>query len=308
MTNGELAFLALAEELNFTRAADRIYMSQQGLSDHIKRLEQEYNTKLVVRKPHVELTQSGEALYKMLNQKAAMEKDIKRLIIDLNHGEAGDVYVGISSSRVRVLTSDLVQTYYESHPGVRVHVESGLTADLVQALIQGELDCVIGKNVTGNKELVVEQMFSDPVYIALPEDVAKKHFGDAKKARIEDCADLKFIRGRHEQAQLDVIDDFTARKGITLNNIVSVPDFNVQAALCIRLKAAMFCSKSFAFFPGGEIMRKHLRIMEIEGLTLQDEISLVTKKDRTYPACVEEFLDTIRQSLDEFYNKAIANK
>ena len=55
MTNSEIAFMALAEELNFTRAAERIFMSQQGLSDHIKRLEAEYDTQLVTRRPEVTL-------------------------------------------------------------------------------------------------------------------------------------------------------------------------------------------------------------------------------------------------------------
>ena len=73
MTNGELAFIALAEEKNFTRAAEKIFMSQQGLSDHIRRLEQEYNTVLVTRKPSIELTGSGRALYNMLLEKQTME-------------------------------------------------------------------------------------------------------------------------------------------------------------------------------------------------------------------------------------------
>lgn len=61
MTNSEKLFLILAEELNFRRAAARAFLSQQGLSDHIRRLEGCYGTPLFYRRPRVSLTPAGEA-------------------------------------------------------------------------------------------------------------------------------------------------------------------------------------------------------------------------------------------------------
>lgn len=306
MTNGELAFMALAEELNFTRAAEKIYMSQQGLSDHIRRLEQEYDTILVTRKPHVELTQSGRALYHMLTQKSAMEKDVQRLISDINQGDAGDVYVGMALSRVKVFAKDIITKYYEKHPGVRIHVITDQTVNLVQLLMQGQIDCMIGKNMSENPELNVEHIYDDPVYIAVIEEEAYKRSGDASVARIEDYADLPYVRGRHELDTMDVIDNFVRSKDIVLNNAISVTDSNVQATLCAELGAAMFCSKSFAFSEEGQNMRKHLRILEIEGLDHTDSISIATKKNRAYPRCVREFVSDMRDTMNEFYERTIA--
>lgn len=306
MTNGEIAFMALAEELNFTRAAEKIYMSQQGLSDHIKRLEQEYDTVLVTRKPHVELTQSGRALFHMLTSKNAMEKDVKRLIIDINQGDAGDVYVGMTSSRVRVFAGDIISRYYKEHQGVRIHVLTEPTANLVQMLIQGQIDCIIGKNIPENSELDAELMYNDPVYIAVPEAEAKKRSGDASVARIEDYTDIPFVRGRHELDTMDVIDNFVRGKKIELNNAISVTDSHVQANLCAELGAAMFCSRSFAYSAEGDMMRKKLRILDIEGLDHTDKISVATKKGRAYPRCVREFVEIAKESILDFYDRAIA--
>lgn len=56
-------FVELAENLNFTRAAQNLSTSQQNLSVHIKKLEDYYDTILFHRKPQIKLTQAGSALY-----------------------------------------------------------------------------------------------------------------------------------------------------------------------------------------------------------------------------------------------------
>lgn len=60
MNPAENVFLILCEELNFTRATERCFMTQQGLSTHIRKLEEQYGTKLFIRKPRTELTESGK--------------------------------------------------------------------------------------------------------------------------------------------------------------------------------------------------------------------------------------------------------
>lgn len=306
MTNGELAFIALAEEKNFTKAAEKIYMSQQGLSDHIKRLEQDYNTTLVTRKPSVELTGSGRALYNMLLEKQTMDRDIRRLISDIDQGDEGEVRVGITSSRMRVISSDIIQKYHEAHPNVHIRIISDITVILMDMLEAGDLDLVIGVNPDARRGLDIEPVFDDPLYIAVPEKIALERSGDAGKVDISVYQDVPFIRDVNLSKTSNEVDAFLIRNNIRLNAIIEINDYNEQAALCNRLGAAMFCSKSFAFFSGGEIIRKGLRILEVEGLDHSVSICLVTSGSRLYPKCVTDFVDTARSSLKHFFDKHIA--
>ena len=68
----------------------------------------------------------------------------------------------------------------------------------------------------------------------------------------------------------------------------------------------MFCSKSFAFFSDGEIIRKGLRILQVDGLDHSVTICLVTSGSRLYPKCVTDFVDIARSSLKHFFDKHIA--
>ncbi|MBQ6315148.1 MAG: LysR family transcriptional regulator [Mogibacterium sp.] len=305
MTNGENAFMALAEELNFTRAAEKIYMSQQGLSDHIKRLEKEYDTVLVARKPEVALTASGQELYNMLRAKQAMERDIHRMIAGIDNGDVGEVNIGIPTSRARVFTSDIVEKYHKEHPHVRIRIVSELTFILQEMLEEGDLDFIIGVDPMPQKDMRVEYVFDDPVYMAIPEDIARERSGSASSTDIRLYQDLPFVRDLHESSTGNMIDAFLAQNKIFLNNIISINDHNEQAALCKRLGAAMFCSKSFAFFDGGDIMRKGLRVMGIEGLNESVKVCLVMSEKRVYPKCVEDFIEVTRESLHRFADRHI---
>ena len=55
-------FLTVVEEMNFTRAAERLYITQQALSGHIRRLEEHYGVTLFRRRPTLKLTAEGEAM------------------------------------------------------------------------------------------------------------------------------------------------------------------------------------------------------------------------------------------------------
>ena len=55
-------FVALAEEMNFTKASEALHITQQSLSGSIKRLEEEYGVELFQRKPYLKLTPAGETM------------------------------------------------------------------------------------------------------------------------------------------------------------------------------------------------------------------------------------------------------
>lgn len=65
MNTAEEYFMAVVREKSIARAAEKLYLSQQNLSNSIKRLEQRYGV-LFWRKPHFCLTAEGEALYRTL--------------------------------------------------------------------------------------------------------------------------------------------------------------------------------------------------------------------------------------------------
>ena len=122
MDTSEKMFLLAVEELNFTKAAHKAYVTQQCLSDHIKRLETSLGTKLFYRNPKLSLTPSGEALYVTLQRISAIEENLHTRIQEIEKGQVGTIRLGINATREKILLPDLLAQYHDLFPQVMVSV------------------------------------------------------------------------------------------------------------------------------------------------------------------------------------------
>lgn len=116
-------FRMLAQERNFTSAAEKLYISQQSLSEHIKKLEAEVGTALIVRKRPLELTPAGEIFYRaageMLDIKEKMLYDItESLSADERH-----LTIGIPTYEDPPYLAGLLAYFSQEFPQIRVDVK-----------------------------------------------------------------------------------------------------------------------------------------------------------------------------------------
>ncbi|AXX20516.1 LysR family transcriptional regulator [Serratia marcescens] len=138
-----LSFVAVCDSNSFTRAAERVFLSQSTVSQQVRRLEEMLGKPLFERSSHqVLLTEEGVKLL-----------SYARRIIALNE-EAHDALTGIWRDGVlrigmpedfAVPTTELLAEFSREHPHLRLDVASGLSADLHSAYAREELDLILVK-------------------------------------------------------------------------------------------------------------------------------------------------------------------
>ncbi|MBV9684688.1 MAG: LysR family transcriptional regulator [Solirubrobacterales bacterium] len=137
-------FVAVAEELNFSRAADRLHMAQPPLSAAIRQLEQELGTELLLRTTReVRLTEAGSAFLdgarRTLTELDRARSDAQRAAA----GEIGQLRIGFSwSARFETLPA-LGRTFRASHPDVSLLTEEMWNARMLPALRSGAIDLAV---------------------------------------------------------------------------------------------------------------------------------------------------------------------
>ena len=163
-------FVAVAEELNFTRAAERLHIAQQPLSAAIARLEHQLGGRLFDRTTRrVTLTDIGVALLEPARAALQAADTAVATARAVATGEAGDVSIGLSAGAWYGL-GELFEALRERHPGLRLHVHQQSTRPLVDAVRGGRLDLAVGLCVRVPDDLEARRLKDEPVVLVLAAD------------------------------------------------------------------------------------------------------------------------------------------
>jgi DNA-binding transcriptional LysR family regulator len=161
------SFVAVAEELNFTRAAERLGIAQQPLSQQIARLERDVGARLFERSTRrVSLTDAGRSLYGDAVELLARLDDARRRALLASRGEAGRITIGCGSYAVESLLPRLLRTFRDRYPGVTVSLYEGHTADQLEALRRGDIDIAFAISPAESEDLVAETISEDGFVVA----------------------------------------------------------------------------------------------------------------------------------------------
>ncbi len=156
-------FVAIAEERSFTRAAERLWVAQPGLSTQIRRLEAELGVQLFERHTRgVDLTPAGE----LFLQRARVVLDAADIAAatgrDLEAGAIGTVRLGVASEARWHLASNLLERFSQERPGVELTVLEGYGGTLWRNLRDGRLDALIAPSGHAAVDLNALELGSEP--------------------------------------------------------------------------------------------------------------------------------------------------
>ncbi|KUJ63162.1 LysR family transcriptional regulator [Flavobacteriaceae bacterium CRH] len=136
-------FIITAEVLHFTKAAELCFVTQSGLSQQIKKLEEELGMPLFVRiGKKVQLTEAGSVFLIHAKQVIENVQSGKQAIDDLNQMIGGELRIGVTYI-FGLLVLPIVNSFAKTYPHLKIVVEYGTTEPLEQKLLNNELDLVL---------------------------------------------------------------------------------------------------------------------------------------------------------------------
>jgi DNA-binding transcriptional LysR family regulator len=134
-------FLAAARHKSFSAAAESLLMAQPSLSEQVRRLEAELGVPLFVRAGRgLELTEAGRLLLPHAERTLAEAEQAREAVREVREITGGTVAFGTFSSAHHYLTGGLVQDFRARHPGVRIRVVGQNSAEVADAVRNGELE------------------------------------------------------------------------------------------------------------------------------------------------------------------------
>lgn len=168
------AFHAVAEHGGFSKAAQALSLTQPAVSDHVRRLEQDYGVKLFERGPRgVTATELGARLFALTRHLLDCERDARQLLESAGGLETGSLSLAADAPDLAIA---LIGAFRKRHPGIVVTLSVANAAECMQRVLSSTVDAAITAAPQVHRRLASRVLRSDPLVAMVPaaHPVAKK--------------------------------------------------------------------------------------------------------------------------------------
>lgn len=190
-------FLVAAEELNFTKAARRLFISQQSLSNHISNMEKEFDVVLFNRTTPLTLTYAGQALKARSRQILELKDETYRELADIKDFSVGQLTIGVSHTRGRVILPEILPVYKERFPNIELKLVEGKSSELAADMIHGDVDLIIDMLPFKVENMATVPVCEEEILLVVPDAVLERTFPgrlDEIKGKLAEHTDFSLLK------------------------------------------------------------------------------------------------------------------
>jgi DNA-binding transcriptional LysR family regulator len=284
-------FVAVAEELNFTRAARRVHIAQPPLSQQIRRLEQELGVDLFRRsKRQVALTEAGKEFLDQARRVLRCAAEAREAVGAVGKGERGRLAIAAIYSAAYVIVPRILRAFHARYPRVEVTLAEMSIAAQHRALHEGAIDVGIVRPPTFDTALNYLPIAQDRLIAVLPQrhPLARKQSVSLKEIAAEPFLSLPRALSQSEGAR---VAELFEGHGLSLDILHEVAEMHSLVCLVAAGLGVSVVPESVS----------HLRLAGIAYRALATKtpatpIYLVWKKDATSPV-LPRLVETARAAM-----------
>jgi len=213
----DMVFIAVAENLSFSKAADELFISQPAITKHIRELERQLNEALFERKGNkIYLTRQGKITYRHLKQihqqYAEMEFELSR-----QHGHVkGALSIGASSTISQYVIPSAIASFHHRYPGINVSLFNGNSFEMEQLLIENKIDLAVVENASSKAGIRYQKFMDDEIIIVTGSQSA---FARRNALSAEEIQQIPIVLREQGSGTLEVIYNELKKQGINLEKL-----------------------------------------------------------------------------------------
>lgn len=225
-------FLAVADELHFGRAAERLHMAQPPLSRTIKQIERELGSQLFERNTRsVRLTAAGQALVDPAREVLESLRRAETAVRSADGGEVGLVRIAFAGVSTHRLVGRLARVVRSQRPGIQLELSSqNFAQPAMRRLVQGDCDIALGRWDVIPADVSARVVQQDSLVMALPDTHA---LAGSRRISVAELRDTPFVSlPPHEGAVLpDRLRRLARDSGFVADVVQVAPDTQTALAL-----------------------------------------------------------------------------
>lgn len=271
-------FLTVCRTGSFTRAAEQLHVTQPAVSQHVRQLERHYGCALFTKAGRgVEPTEEGELLYRALD---AAENDERRLRAELEArrraGGRAPLRFGCTRTVADYVAPRILPAHLLRHPGERICMRTGNTAELVALIDGGEIDFALVEG-SFDREAFEWEVFSREHFVAVAAAGEAPRGIDALLAR-------RLVLREPGSGTREILERHLAARGLSVGDFADTVEISSIPAIKACVAAGAGVSFLYRAAVEAELARGVLADVTPEGLALEHDFSLIWQRGSRYAA------------------------
>ncbi len=285
-------FIVLATHLNYSKAANELFLTQPALSRHIHDLEETLGAQLFVRDTHkVSLTPIGEMFFTEAQDIISRYDHAVEMVREAVKSSAEQINIGFLGAAVQPFLSMFLNEFEAAHPQIETHLESSHLDPLIRMLENDQIDICFVTHVddTVISGLHSETLLTDPLMVVLH---PSHPLASRESLSLKDLSDVPFIGFDDDNPYTNEIHSQLFKKASSSYNVVEkVPNIDT-AMFFVKMNMGAFIIPNHLRF-----MTSGLTVLPLEDESCHIDLNLLWKKSNpnpTIPIFHREFVTFFR--------------
>lgn len=265
-------FRAVAEQLNFHKAAEQLFLTQPAVTLQIKALESDLGVRLFDRASgRVSLTRQGSILLEYANKLAAMVSEAEQKLSCKDSKVSGELSLGVSTTIAQYVLARLLRAFIADYPNIDLTLHSGNTRQIVQLLLDGKVSVGLIEGPARDRGVRSEPFMEDELVPITAVDAPMDNLSRTEFLQ------SKLLMREQGSGSRQVVETALKKAGLRLKAFKKVMTLDSTEAI----KSAVEVGHGMGFVSRWAISKElqlgTLKVVEVKGLKMTRHFGLITR-------------------------------
>jgi DNA-binding transcriptional LysR family regulator len=210
-------FIAVAENLSFSKAAEELYISQPAVTKHIKELESRLNVALFERVGNkIYLTKAGKLIYRHLKLIKQHYSNMEYELGRLNDAFHGSLRIGASSTISQYLIPAVIASFHRRYPEIKLDLFNGNSFEMEEKLLDNEIDLALVENESSHNSIKYTNFMDDEIVVVTG---TNNVYAKRKNLSLSDIQQIPIVLREKGSGTLQVIQKSLSRHKVDFEKL-----------------------------------------------------------------------------------------
>lgn len=285
-------FHTVAQLSSFTKAANRLHMTQPAVTFQVKQLEEQFNTRLFDRNHNrITLTEAGQTVFDFADKILNLYEEMENSVGELTGEMRGVLLVGASTTIGEYLLPRVLGAYRAAYPAMKVRMNVANTRDIVQQVENNTIDIGIVEGAVHNSNLAIRECQPDQLVAIFPHG---HQLAAKERVTPAELLDYQFVLREEGSGTREVLADYIREGGADPNKL----DIVMELGSGESVKGAVESGLGISVVSQATVRKEaQLGTLEVRPLdpALERAFSFVHQKQKFRSQAVERFYQFIQE-------------